>query len=176
MRMQMRFLTSLATLVLAAAISAAVDVEPIDQFHRISDRVATGAQPTSEQVTALADEGFVAIVNLREESEFNDGPQSRAAQDAGMLFLRIPVSREKPADAAVERFLAATDDEALYPVFIYCASANRAAALWMIRRVLRDGWTLADAGAEAERAGLRSSTMLDFARDYVRRHPEREDP
>jgi uncharacterized protein (TIGR01244 family) len=174
MRMQTRFLTSLATAALAAAIATAGEVEAIDQFHRISDRVATGAQPTPAQVTALSDEGFAAIVNLREESEFNDGPQARAARDAGMAFVRIPISSQKPADAAVEKFLAATDDDALYPVFIYCASANRATALWMIRRVLREGWTLADAEAEAVRAGLRSATMLDFTRDYVRRHAGNE--
>ena len=75
---------------------------------------------------------------------------------------------------AVDKFLAVTDDPALYPVFIYCRSGNRAAALWMIRRVLRDGWTLANAESEAERAGLTSATLRDFARDYVRRHGEAE--
>jgi protein tyrosine phosphatase (PTP) superfamily phosphohydrolase (DUF442 family) len=70
----------------------------------------------------------------------------------------------------VEQFLKVTDDDDLYPVFIYCATANRAAALWMVRRVLRDGWTLADAESEAERAGLSSAVMRDFARDYIRRH------
>ena len=69
-----------------------------------------------------------------------------------------------------------TDDSALYPVFIYCASGNRAAALWMIRRVLRDGWASADAESEAERAGLKSAAMRDFARDYLRRHAEGKCP
>jgi uncharacterized protein (TIGR01244 family) len=127
--------------------------------------------PTPEQVTALANEGFVAVLNLREESEFNDGPQARAARDAGIQFVRIPVSSQKPSDAAVEKFLAVTDDEAVYPVFIYCATGNRAAALWMVRRVLRDGWTLEKAETEATGAGLTSATLRDFARDYIRRHP-----
>ena len=174
MRTQGRTLPWLAMAVLTAGASAAVGVEPIDGFHRVSERVAIGAQPTPAQITTLSDEGFAAIVNLREESEFNDGPQARAARDAGMAFVRIPISSKTPADAAVEEFLAASDDDALYPVFIYCASANRAAALWMIRRVLREGWTLADAEAEAVRAGLRSATMLDFARDYLRRHEGNE--
>ena len=41
----------------------------------------------------------------------------------------------------------------------------------MIRRVLRDGWTLEKAEAEAVAAGLTRDAMLDFARGYVARHP-----
>ena len=170
----MRILQALAALVLGVAACPAAGVESIDQFHRVTERVATGGQPTPEQVTALANDGFVAVLNLREESEFNDGPQARAARDAGIQFVRIPVSREKPSDAAVEKFLAVTDDEAVYPVFIYCASGNRAAALWMVRRVLRDGWTLEKAETEATAAGLTNAALRDFARDYIQRHPSKK--
>jgi uncharacterized protein (TIGR01244 family) len=152
------------------AAAGAESVDGIDGFHRLSDRVAIGGQPTPGQVTALANEGFNAIVNLREDSEFNDGPQSHAAVSSGMQFFRVPVSRENPSDESVDRFLAVTDDPNAYPFFVYCASGNRAAALWMIRRVLRDGWTLADAESEAGRSGLTSEKMRDFARDYLRRH------
>jgi hypothetical protein len=36
--------------------------------------------------------------------------------------------------------------------------------------VVRDGWTVADAEAEANRAGLQAGKMRDFAVDYVQRH------
>ena len=169
-RTRVRRLLPLAAAILAAAATAAAGADSTGQFHRVDARVATGAQPTPEQVTALANEGFNGIINLREESEFNDGPQSHAARNAGVQFVRVPFSSQNPSDDAVEKFLAATDDDALYPVFIYCASGNRAAALWMIRRVVRDRWTLADAESEAERIGLTSAALRDFARDYVRRH------
>ena len=160
--------------ILAAASFAWAGVGSIGGFYRVSERVAVGAQPSPDDVTGLSTEGFNGIINLREESEFNDGPQSHAARDSGIQFVRVPLSSKDPSDAAVEKFLAATDDESLYPLFIYCASGNRAAALWMVRRVLREGWNLADAEAEADRAGLKSAAMRDFARDYVRRHAEKE--
>lgn len=174
MHMQARMFTFFSAATVAVAAFASAGVDSVESFYRVDDRVATGAQPTPEQVTSLADEGFQTIINLREESEFNDGPQARAARDAGMLFLRVPVSKQQPTDAAVEKFLSVTDDENVYPVFIYCGSGNRAAGLWMIRRVLRDGWVLADAEAEADRAGLKSAEMRDFARDYIRRHAANE--
>lgn len=167
-----RFLT-LSAAVLAAAAFASAGVESIAGFHRVSDRVAIGSQPTPDEVTALAAEGFNGIVNLREEAEFNDGPQSHAARESGMHFVRVPLSSKNPSDAAVEKFLAATDDDSLYPLFIYCASGNRAAAVWMVRRVLREGWSLADAETEAEHAGLTNTAMRDFARDFIRRHAEK---
>jgi hypothetical protein len=36
--------------------------------------------------------------------------------------------------------------------------------------VVHDGWSPADAEAEANRAGLRSGAMLDYARDDLSRH------
>ena len=47
---------------------------------------------------------------------------------------------------------------------------NRAAALWMIRRVLREGWQIGLAAAEADKAGLKSEIMRDFAFSYIQRH------
>jgi len=155
---------------LAAAVFAAEGSATIDHFYRINDRVAIGGQPTPEQIVELSHDGYNGVVNLREEMEFNDGPQARAAREWGMTFVRVPVSREAPTDASVEKFLAATDDKGVYPVYIYCGSGNRAAALWMIRRVVRDGWTIANAEAEASRAGLAAAKMLDFAREYIERH------
>lgn len=167
---QTRLLIALAGILLAAAVFAAGGPVAIDHFYRINERVAIGGQPTPEQITALSNAGFNTVINLREETEFNDGPEARAARDWAMTFVRVPVSREAPSDAAVEKFLAATDDPAIYPVYIYCISGDRAAAFWMIRRVVRDGWTVANAEAEASRAGLPAGKMLDFARNYVQRH------
>ena len=77
--------------------------------------------------------------------------------------------RELKDEYAVE-FLKATDDESNRPAFIHCASANRVGAFWMIRRVLRDGWTLEKAEEEARKIGLRNETLLAFAKDYIGRH------
>ena len=167
---QTRVLVTLTGVLLAAAMFAAEGTAVIDRFYRITDRVAIGGQPTPEQIAALSNERFNTVINLREETEFNDGPQARAAREWGMTFVRVPLSRETPSDAAVEKFLEATDDQEIYPIFIYCASGDRAVAVWMIRRVVREGWSVADAEAEANRAGLQAGKMLDFARDYIQRH------
>jgi hypothetical protein len=52
-------------------------------------------------------------------------------------------------------------------VYIHCATANRVGAVWLIKRVLADGWDVEKATAEAERIGLRSPQLKQFALDYI---------
>lgn len=56
------------------------------------------------------------------------------------------------------------------PVFIHCATANRVGAVWLIKRVMVDGWDIERATAEAERIGLRSPGLKQFALEYIAAH------
>jgi uncharacterized protein (TIGR01244 family) len=153
--------------VLAAAALFAVD---IPGFYRVEDGVAVGGQPAAEQIPSLAAEGYRTIINLRLESEFDAAPVALAARRAGLNYVNVPLSAKEPTDEAVDEFLMVTDDPGIYPVFIHCGSGNRAAALWMIRRVLREGWQMGLAAAEAQKAGLRNEELRDFAFAYIQRH------
>jgi uncharacterized protein (TIGR01244 family) len=164
-----------AAAVLAASAFALAPAQA-DRYVRIDDHVAIGGQPTPAQLAGLAEAGFRSILNLREESEFNTQPERLAAAAVGLAYRSVPVSSANPTDAAVEEFLRVADDPDLYPVLIHCASGNRAAALWMIRRVLCDGRSLLDAQAEADRAGLKSAAMREFALEYIGRHGYGEMP
>ena len=71
----------------------------------------------------------------------------------------------------MDRFLALTDDPRNRPAFIHCTAALRVGAFWMVRRVLRDGWTVERAEQEAASIGLRDSPHLnEFARKYIAKH------
>ncbi len=155
---------------LAAATLAASDVGSITGFYRVEDGVAIGGQPVAEQVPPLAEQGYRTVINLRLESEFDEAPVILAARRAGMSYVSVPMSSKQPTDAAVDEFLRVTDDPGIYPVYIHCASGNRAAALWMIRRVLREGWQIGLAAAEAKKAGLQNEELRDFAFSYIQRH------
>src|SRR6185369_11006027 len=71
----------------------------------------------------------------------------------------------------IEKFLKITDDTENRPIFINCTTAIRVDAFWIIRSVLRDGWKVEDAQAEAEKVGLRESPhWVEFARKYIETH------
>ena len=156
--------------VIAAAGGLGLGIDEIDYYHHVSDRVAIGGQPTPAQVVALAQSGFRAIINLREESEADAKPEAEAAKDAGLRYIPLPVSKTSPTDEQVEQFFRVTDDADVYPVFIHCVTANRSAALWMIRRVLRDGRSLEEAEKEAAEIGLTSEALRKSAREYIQSH------
>ena len=155
---------------------AAVGVEDIEYYHRVDERVAFGGQPTPAQVVALAQAGFHSIVNLREQSEADAQPEVEAAKDAGLAYFGLPVPKEQPSDEQVKMFLRLTDNAAIYPSFIHCATANRAAALWMVRRAVVDGWNVEAAEKEAVQNGLTNEGLRKFAREYIEDHPSREGP
>ena len=69
--------------------------------------------------------------------------------------------------------MAVLGDEANQPVYIHCNSATRAAALWMIKRVLEDDWEIDEARAEAEGIALKPEDAAAFATQYLRSQPNR---
>ncbi len=159
----------LALLVSTAILAARPAVTEIDKFNWVSDRFATGGQPTVAQIASLKHEGFKTIVNLREASEYDAAAEEAAAKEQDLAYVNIPVNKENPKPEQVDVFLKLMKD-ARPPVFIHCATANRAAAFWMIRRVLVDKWDVEDAEREAKVAGLKTESTKAFALAYIRHH------
>ena len=142
----------------------------IKNFLRVNEQFCTGGQPTMAELERLKQEGIRAIINLRLPNEYNAEEEAAKARELGLRYVNIPVDHSEPKDAQVEEFLKATDDAANRPAFIHCAAANRVGTVWMIRRVLRDGWPLEKAEDEAKKIGMRSPNLREFAVDYIRRH------
>jgi uncharacterized protein (TIGR01244 family) len=155
---------------LAAPVGLAATVETIDHFVRVDKRVYTGGQPTDAQLASLREEGIRTVIDLRQASEQDLEGEAATVRKLGLRFVSIPVSGGDPRPEQADAFLAATSDASVFPLFLHCASGNRAGAFWMIRRVLVDGWALERAEEEAHRIGLRSPNLVDFAREYIRAH------
>jgi uncharacterized protein (TIGR01244 family) len=146
-------------------------VPPIRNFIRINKEFCTGAQPRPEHLETLKKDGVKAIINLRQPSEHRASEEETKAKELGLRYFNIPVAFGEPKDEQVDQFLKISDDVANQPAFIHCAAGIRVGAFWMIRRVLRDGFTVDKAEQEAEQIGLRDSPHLnEFARRYIETH------
>ena len=144
---------------------------PIRNFFRIDKDFCSGAQPRYEHLVKLKAEGVRAVINLRPPSEHRAAEEEAAAKELGLRYFTIPVVFADPKDEQVAEFLKLTDDKENRPAFVHCAGAIRVGAFWMIRRVLRDGWTIEAAEEEARKIGLRESPhLVEFARGYIERH------
>ena len=148
--------------------------QPIRNFLRVNDQFCTGGQPRLEHLEMLKKEGVKAIINLRQTSEHRAAEEEAKAKELGLRYFNIPVVFTDPKDEQVDEFLRITDDVNNRPAFIHCTAAKRVGAFWMIRRVLRDGFTVAEAEKEAEKVGLVESPHLnEFARRYIEKHQKK---
>jgi uncharacterized protein (TIGR01244 family) len=147
-------------------------VPGISNFSRLETTVACAGATTPAAVAEIKKMGFKAIFNLRLASEQGNDVEGEtaAAKAAGIAFYHLPLSGSMPNPAVVDRFLKTIAEPGNEPAFIHCASANRASALWFIKRVLLDKWAEDKAMAEATELGTMSTTMKNFALDYVKTH------
>jgi uncharacterized protein (TIGR01244 family) len=166
-----------AVLVLVFAVPALAQVQKKDlpgilNYSRVDATVGCGGRTDPAAMTALKKEGYVAIINLRlaSEPEANIDASRAAARTAGLKYFHLPFSGADPDPKVVDQFLSVVADTQNQPVFIHCATANRAGAMWMIKRVLQDHWTIDRAREEAQAIGMHDPKLAAFATDYINAH------
>jgi uncharacterized protein (TIGR01244 family) len=144
----------------------------ITNFAQVQTTVACAGAVTPESVAAIKKMGFASIINLREASEkgANIDAEAAAAKTAGITFVHIPFNSTAPEAPAADRFMKTITESGTQPAFIHCASGNRAAAMWLIKRVLVDKWDNDRAMEEAGQLGLSSPVLKTFALDYIQAH------
>jgi uncharacterized protein (TIGR01244 family) len=169
--MKRLFIVTVIAHLVTAALAAGQDLPPIRNFLRIDKQFCTGGQPRLEHLSKLKADGVRAIINLRQPGEHRAGEEEAMARELGLRYFNIPVNYREPKEEQVTEFLKLTDDAQNRPVFIHCTAAIRVGAFWMIRRVLRDGWSLEAAEEEATKVGLREAPhLVEFARNYIEKH------
>ena len=164
----------LALLLAIPGLTRSQDTPPIRNFVRLSDDFCTGAQPRLEHLEKLKADGVRTILNLRPAGEHRAAEEAAKVKELGLQYFNIPVVFGEPKEEQVAEFFKVTDERKNFPIFIHCAAGIRVGAFWLIRRVLRDGWTLEAAEKEADQIGLRESPhWKEFALKYIEQHRKR---
>ena len=135
----------------------------------LSDRLATGGQPTEQAFNKLAANGFRSVLNLRTESEGVDlEKERRLVEQSHMRYINIPVVVSAPRKEQADEFIRVVKEKANHPMLIHCRSASRVGAFMMIYRVVDQGWSEEKAEEEAVRIGLHTEELRKFAKEYIR--------
>jgi uncharacterized protein (TIGR01244 family) len=167
----MRSSALLAGVVCSVAVLAAQSqvtkesVPGIVNFSKVETTVACAGATTPAALADVKRLGYASVINLRQASEPGADIEAAAAaaKAAGLNFIHLPFNAASPDPMLVDRFLTAITDKGNQPAFIHCASANRAAALWMVKRIVVDKWDIDRASTEASALGLTSSALKTFA-------------
>src|ERR1051326_1405851 len=169
-------LSVITSLVIAAAAFAQQVTEKtvpgVTNFKNLETTIACAGATTAAAVPELKKMGYASIINLRQASEngANIEEETAAAKTAGITFLPLPPHTNAPRPAPAHQFRSAVTKKENQPAFIHCASGNRAAAMWMIKRMVVDHWDADKASTEAAALGLTNPGLKQFALDYAQAH------
>jgi uncharacterized protein (TIGR01244 family) len=146
------------------AVSKAT-IPGIVNFGYINNTVACAGATSPAALAEVKRLGYASVINLRVATE--PGAQIDASADAvkmaGLQFIHLPFNASSPDPRLVDKFIAAVTDRKNQPAFVHCASANRAAALWMVKRMAVDGWDAERASIEAAALGMTSPALKTYA-------------
>jgi len=160
-------------LLLAPALNAQVTKDTIPgvtNYAHVQTTVACAGATSPASVAQIKQLGYKSVINLREATEQGadiDG-EAAAAKAAGINFVHLPFNTRMPDPMLVDNFLKAVTNPANVPAFIHCASGNRAAAMWAIKRIQVDKWDTDRALAEAADLGMTSPALKTFVLDHAK--------
>jgi uncharacterized protein (TIGR01244 family) len=147
-------------------------VPGVTNFARLETTVACGGATKPEAVPELKKMGFASIINLRVPTEAGAmvEEEAAAAKSAGINYFNIPLNGQSPDPAVADKFVATITTAGNEPAYIHCASGNRAAAMWLIKRLVVDRWETDRAVTEASALGLTNPALRQFALEYAQSH------
>jgi uncharacterized protein (TIGR01244 family) len=173
--MKMLFSSIAIVAIVMSAAQAQVKKETvpgITNLIRLETTVACAGAVTPSAVAEIKKMGFASIINLRLPTEqgADIDAEAAAAKTAGINFYNIPFNNAAMEQAAVDSFLQTITRPGNEPAFIHCASGNRAAGMWLVKRVLVDKWDVERASAEAASLGLSNPALKTFMLSYIESH------
>jgi uncharacterized protein (TIGR01244 family) len=105
------------------------EITSIFNFVPIDDGIATGGQPTEEQLAAVKQAGYDVVINLAPDSGENSLPDERSTVTSlGMRYVHIPVDFKNPTQDDFDQFCVAMRDAEDKKVLVHCAANMRVSA------------------------------------------------
>ena len=143
-----------------------MSLRDIYNFIQVDERIATGGQPTADQLRLAAAEGFQAVVNLlpaHAENALRD--EAGLVTSLGMAYFPIPVEWGDPTEADLTAFEQAMRDLPAGKVLIHCAANFRATAFYGLYAMKHLGWSTAQ--AEALRAPVWQGSDYPIWEEFI---------
>lgn len=171
----MRIAVTTIAVIAAATLAVAQEKQTragITNFTKVDAVVACGGATETSALEGLKADGFKSVINLRLASEAgaNIEENQAKAKALGLNYFHLPFSGASPDPKIVDQFLSIVSTPANQPVYIHCGSANRVGAVWLVKRVMQDGWPVDRATTEAKAIGLSAPGLEKFALEYIAEH------
>lgn len=141
----------------------------------VTEDVVLAGQPQPTDWAKLAGLGFGLVINIRSSAE-RARQQAESARAAGLQYIHLSIPAYELERPHIEQFVQALAQQPPgKKVLFHCRTASRTGLVWLLKRVLVDGWPQAQAEAELQAAGYDADSMDVFAfcaEDYFERAGE----
>lgn len=140
----------------------------------ITDRITIADQPEADDLAAFQRDGFVGVVNLRNDGEpeqpLSVAEEGEAVRDLNMAYHHLGVGAEPLSDPGVAEVCDFIDGCLPHGrVLIHCRKGGRAAALVLIQQARAHGWLPDEAIAKGQELGIHLDASLKTkVEDYLR--------
>ncbi|MBT3202409.1 MAG: hypothetical protein HN350_21120 [Phycisphaerales bacterium] len=136
----------------------------VGNFHRVSDILYRGEQPTEEGFANLSKMGIKMVISLRQIHG-----DSKKIGDLPLKYKRIRFNTWSPKDEHVVEFLKLVADPENHPIFLHCKhGSDRTGMMCAVYRVVHEGWTREQAIAEWTKGGFGFHAMFQNLLKYFR--------
>ena len=163
--------SAIATASLLGALSTnACAVEPTDptladitNFRKYSATFASSGQPTKDQFSAIAENGFERIVYIAFTNNANALPDAdQVVKGLGMEYMHIPVTWDNPLPSDFYAFADSLRRDTDKKTLLHCQVNARATAFSFLYRVIYEGVSIAEAKADMNTVWQPNETWRDF--------------
>lgn len=122
--------------------------------------ITSAGQPDEAALEAVAEEGYVAVIDLRSEAEDRGMNEKEVVEALGMQYISLPVAGADGVTfenaEALDAILAGIDG----PVLLHCASSNRVGGILALRERM-NGASAEDSMELGLAAGMRSPALQE---------------
>lgn len=136
----------------------------LPNFHKVSESLYRGAQPTAQGFRELKKMGIRTVVNLRSFHSDRD-----EIGETGLAYEHIYMKSWNAEDEESVRFLQIVADPTRQPVFVHCKhGADRTGTMCAIYRVAVEEWTPEEAVKEMTQGGFGFHSVHRNLVSYIR--------
>ncbi len=150
----------------------------MDSLKIITPTIAVAGQPTEADLKDLKEQGYVGVINLRNEGEPEQplGPaaEADAARNAGLAYLHYAVGGAPFDPKGVDAVNGFLDRHQGEKVLVHCRSGGRASAIVLLHEAKAQGWAASEAIEKGRAMGLEVKGGLQvMVEHYLAAHPTR---
>jgi protein tyrosine phosphatase (PTP) superfamily phosphohydrolase (DUF442 family) len=138
-------------------------IEEIKNYVALSGELATGGQPSEEQIRQLAQAGFELIINLGLlDLRYCLEDEAGLVRSLGLEYHHIPVDFQAPTIEDLTQFFKVLQAAEGKSVFVHCAANYRVSSFVSLYGQAKLGWSREQAAAHVRRLWEPNEVWAEF--------------